>query len=436
MRIYNTLTSKLEEFKPITPGEVKMYVCGPTVYNYAHIGNLMPPVVYDMVQRYFKYLGYKVKFVSNFTDVDDKIINSAIENNVTEKDITDKYIEAYLNDLKALNCEDIYARPRVTETMDEIIDFISLLLEKGYAYQDGSDIYFDVSKIKDYGAISKQQLDDLNTGARIEVDEHKHSPYDFVLWKDTDKGIKWDAPFGKGRPGWHTECVVMINKILGSIIDIHAGGMELKFPHHENERAQSIAANDSGLANIWMHNGLVLVNGEKMSKSLGNFILAKDLLKDYKPNAIRLVIYKSSYRTPVDFKDDILKEVSTLDEKIYNVLKQANIQIKLNNYKVNKLKHDDKINEIMDEDFNTPNLLTYQSELVKELNNQIRGNIDFSETYDKLQLVNNILGLKYDIKELTDDDVALYHKWLEKRNAKDFESADKIREELIEKNIL
>lgn len=436
MKIYNTLTAKLEEFKTIRPKEVNMYVCGPTVYNYSHIGNMLPPIIFDMVQRYFKYLGYKVNYVSNFTDVDDKIIDTAINEGITEKELTDKFIKIYLDNMKDLNCEQIYKRPRVTETMPEIIDFINLLLEKGYAYKNGTDVYFDVSKIDSYGKISKQKLDELNAGSRIEVSSQKHSPYDFVLWKYTTKGITWDAPFGVGRPGWHTECVVMINKILGNLIDIHGGGVDLKFPHHENERAQSIAANNTGLANYWMHNGHVLVNGVKMSKSLGNFILANDVLKKYNSNVIRLAIFKSHYRTPIDFKDDIFKEAMVLDEKIANALKQANISIKLNGYEIGILNKDEKINDIMDEDFNTPNLITYQMELLKELNNAIRSNTNFSQIYDKLQLINYILGLKYDFKELTDDDILLYNNWLENRKNKNFEEADKLRDILIQRNIL
>ncbi len=436
MKIYNSLTGKLQEFKPIQEGIVSMYVCGPTVYNYAHIGNMLPPIIFDMVQRYFKYLGYKVNYVSNFTDVDDKIINEAIKENITEKELTDKFIDIYLQNLESLNCETISYRPRVTETMEEIIDFISELLDKGYAYKNGTDVYFDTSKIDSYGAISKQKLEDLNAGSRIEVSKQKHSPYDFVLWKFTDKGIVFNAPFGIGRPGWHTECVVMIKKHLSNIIDIHGGGVDLKFPHHENERAQSIASCGSTLANYWMHNGHVLVNGVKMSKSLNNFILAKDILEKYNSNIIRLAIFKSHYRTPIDFKEEIFKEAGVLNEKIYNTLKQANLKIRINNYEVGQIKEDEKITEIMNEDFNTPNLLTYQSDLLKQLNNGLRNNTDFSQIYDKLQLINYILGLKYEFKKLNDDDIELYNSWLKYRENKDFLNADKVREILIEKNII
>ena len=436
MKVYNTLTAKLEEFKPINEGVVNMYVCGPTVYNYAHIGNMLPPIIFDMIYRYFKYLGYKVNYASNFTDVDDKIINAALELGVKESDITEKFIKIYLENMDELNCLPLYNRPKVTETMDAIIDFIGLLLDNGYAYKNGDDVYFDVSKINDYGILSKQNLEELNAGSRIEVDQNKRNPYDFVLWKKTNEGIKWEAPFGVGRPGWHTECVVMINNLFKEKIDIHGGGVDLKFPHHENERAQSIAAYSHDLANYWIHNGHVMVNGVKMSKSLGNFILAKDVLEKYSSNVIRLAIFKSHYRTPIDFKDELFKEAIVLDEKLKNVLKQANLLIKLNNYKVGVLTKDEHINEIMDEDFNTPNLLTYQSELIKELNQSIRAKEDFSKCYDKLLLINEILGLKYDFKPISDEAINNYKEWLKMREAKDFENADRLREQLIALDIL
>ena len=308
MKIFNTLTNKLEEFKPITPNVVNMYVCGPTVYNYAHVGNMYPVIVFDMVYRYFKYLGYEVNYASNFTDVDDKIINAALELEATEKELTDKFIKIYLEDVQSLNCLDITYRPRVTENMATIIEFIALLLEKGYAYKNGDDVYFDVSKIEDYGCLSKQNLESLAYGNRIEVADTKKNPYDFVLWKKTDKGITWDSPFGKGRPGWHTECVVMINNIFHGKIDIHGGGVDLKFPHHENEMAQSKAALNHGLANIWMHNGHIMVEGAKMSKSLNNFIIARDLIKEYPANVIRLAFLKNQYRAPLDLTKTTFQE--------------------------------------------------------------------------------------------------------------------------------
>ena len=436
MRIYNTLSGQKEEFKPNIEGKINMYVCGPTVYNYAHVGNMEPVIVFDMIYRYFKYSGYDVKYASNFTDVDDKIIKASLEQGMTEKELTDKFIKIYLEDVKALNCLDIDYRPRVTETMDDIINFIKDLVDKGYAYQKGDDVFFRVNLIKQYGEISKQTIDSLEYGSRIAVDDNKENPYDFVLWKKTNEGITWDSPFGKGRPGWHTECVVMINKIFGNNIDIHGGGVDLKFPHHENEMAQNRAHCECKLANYWIHNGHVLVNGVKMSKSLGNFITIRELLNKYSSNVIRISILKNNYRLPFDLTDELFNESKTIDEKLTNALKQANIDRQLKGYVVNKIKHDSKINEIMDDDFNTPNLITYLLELVKELNQLIRLNEDFSETYDKINLINYILGLQYDLVEYSSEDLDLYREWQNARSNKDYELADKLRNQLIHKNMM
>ena len=432
MKIYNTLTGKLEEFKTNKDGVVNMYVCGPTIYNYAHIGNMYPVIVFDMIYRYFKYAGYEVNYASNFTDVDDKIIKKAKELGISEKELTEKFIKIYLDDVKSLNCLDIDYRPKVTEHMDEIIDFIGKLLENGYAYKKGDDVYFRVSKIEEYGEISKQIIEELDYGKRIDVSENKENPFDFVLWKKTSEGITWNAPFGEGRPGWHTECVVMINKLFGNNIDIHAGGIELKFPHHENEQAQNRALHGCGLANYWMHNGHITVNGEKMSKSLGNVILVHDLLKEYSTNIIRLCILKNNYHQPLDLNETLFSEVKTIDDKIFNVLKQANLEIQLNGYETGKVKRDEKIDAIMENDFNTSNLITYLLDLVKELNAKLRAKKEFIEEYDKIMLINYILGLKYEFVVLSEEDINLYNKWLEYRNKKDFENADKLRNELID----
>lgn len=436
MKMFNTLSGKIEEFKPIKDGVINMYVCGPTVYSYAHVGNMCPVIIFDMVYRYFKYCGYKVNYASNFTDVDDKIIKAAKEAGVTEKELTEKYIKIYLDDVKALNCLDIDYRPKVTETMPEIIDYIKLLMDKGYAYQSGDDVYFRVNKVKDYGKLSKQVLEDLDAGNRIEVDSNKENPYDFVLWKKTKEGITWDSPFGKGRPGWHTECVVMINKLFGDNIDIHGGGVDLKFPHHENEMAQSVAACGTNLANYWMHNGHVLVDGVKMSKSLGNFMTARELLEKHCANAIRLSILKTNYRLPFDFTANLFKECETINDKVYNALKQANLEVQLKGLEVGKIKQDSKINEIMDEDFNTSNLITYLLDLVKDLNNKLRSKEDFTDTYDKINLINYILGLEYDFATLTDEDKDIYNKWISYRNNKEFDKADEMRQILVEKKIV
>lgn len=436
MEIFNTLSGKIEEFKTMRDGEINMYVCGPTVYSYAHVGNMCPVIVFDMIYRYFKYAGYKVTYASNFTDVDDKIIKAAKEANITEKELTDKYIKIYLDDVKALNCLDIDYRPRVTETMDEIIEFIKDLLDSGHAYQAGNDVYFRINSIENYGELSKQVLDELDAGNRIDIDENKENPYDFVLWKKTQEGITWDSPFGKGRPGWHTECVVMIHKLFGNKIDIHGGGVDLKFPHHENEMAQAKAAWNTKLANYWIHNGHIMVDGVKMSKSLGNFITLRELLGKHSANVIRLAILKTSYRLPFNLTDNLFKETTAIDEKVRNALKQANLEIQLNNLSVGNIKNDSKINEIMDDDFNTSNLITYLLDLIKELNNELRGNKSFEDTYDKINLINYILGLVYDLPVLSDEDKDVYRKWVDYRKNKDFENADKMRDILVARNII
>lgn len=438
MKIYNTLTNKLEEFIPINKNKINMYVCGPTVYSYAHIGNMRPVIFFDTVYRYFKYLGYEVTYASNFTDVDDKIINSALELGITEKELADKFIEIYLRDIESFNCKNIDYRPKVTENMNDIINFISSLLEKGYAYKNGDDVYFSVSKVKEYGILSNQKLENLEYGNRIEVDKNKENPYDFVLWKKTNVGITWNAPFGTGRPGWHTECVVMINKIFDGKIDIHGGGVDLKFPHHENEVAQSYAAWNHSLANYWIHNGHVKVNGEKMSKSLGNFILAHELREKYPANVIRIGVLKTHYRSPIDLTDKLFEESNKINDKIKNVLKQAKVYLDLKEIEYNKITKDKTLEEIMNDDFNTSNLITYLLDLVKNLNLEIRnGNAEkISELFDKVLIISNILGLEYELKTITVVDKKLYNEWEQARKDKDFQAADSLRKTLIERGIL
>jgi cysteinyl-tRNA synthetase len=436
MRIYNSLTDKVEEFKPIEEGKVTMYVCGPTVYNYVHIGNMRPVMTFDMVYNYFKYLGYDVTYASNFTDVNPKIITAAKELGITEREVADKFIKAYLNDLESYNCSTIDYRPRVIENMDNIYNFITRLIEKDMAYEVDGDVYFRVDRIEDYGVLSNQDTEELVAGARVEVDEKKESPLDFALWRKTTEGEQFDSPWGKGIPGWHTECVVMINALFGKKIDIHGGGVDLKFPHHENEIAQSEALNDNHLANYWMHNGHINLDGEKMSKSLGNFILAKDFIKEHSANEIKIALFKTHYRLPLNFTEDLFNEAAIVDKKIYDALRQANLNLQINGIETGKVTTDPKINEIMDEDFNTPNLITYLNDLIKELNTKLRSKEDIVETYDKIQLINTILGLKYDLPVLTEDDKNLYNEWLEARNNKDFETADKLRAQLMEKGII
>ena len=436
MKIYNSYTDKLEEFVPIKENEVTMYVCGPTVYNYVHIGNMRPVITFDMIYNYLKYLGYKVTYASNFTDINPNIIAAAKELKMPEREVAEKFIEAYLNDVNSYNCGQIDYRPRVIDNLDNIYKFIQALIDKGYAYEINGDVYFRVRKIKNYGALSNQNVEELEAGARVEVDDKKEDPLDFALWRKTDEGEQFDSPWGKGIPGWHTECVVMINALFGEKIDIHGGGVDLKFPHHENEIAQSEALNNNNLANYWIHNGHINVDGIKMSKSLGNFILAKDFIKDREPNAIKIAMFKTHYRLPFNITDALYDEAKTINEKIYLSLKQAKVKMQVEGIKYGVIKKDEKLEEIMNNDFNTPNLITYELELVKELNNAIRNNSDISSAFDKIVLINNILGLKYDLPELTEEDIQMYNEWNNARANKDFDKADELRQKLMDKNIL
>ena len=438
MKIYNSLTDKIEEFKSIKENEVTMYVCGPTVYNYVHIGNMRPVITFDMVYNYFKYLGYKVTYASNFTDINPKIIAMAKELGITEREVSDKFIDAYLKDLENYNCSKIDKRPTVIEHLNDIFTFIEKLIEKDYAYEKDGDVYFRVNKIKDYGILSNQNISELEAGSRVEIDDKKEDPLDFALWRKTTEGEQFDSPWGKGIPGWHTECVVMINSIFGKKIDIHGGGVDLKFPHHENEIAQSMALNNNHLANYWMHNGHINVDGEKMSKSLGNFILAKDFIKMHDANIIKIALFKTHYRLPLNFTDDLFKEADNINNKIYNALKAAKLLLVLNEaHLINNTVKDQKFEEYMNDDFNTPNVITYLLDLLKEMNIEIRQKGEnVLLLYNKILVITNILGLVYNLPEITKEDIDNYNKWQEYRNLKDFENADIYRNKLIEKNII
>lgn len=438
MKIYNSLTDKIEEFKSIKENEVTMYVCGPTVYNYVHIGNMRPVITFDMVYNYFKYLGYKVTYASNFTDINPKIIAMAKELGITEREVADKFIDAYLKDLENYNCSKIDKRPTVIEHLNDIFTFIEKLIEKDYAYEKDGDVYFRVNKIKDYGILSNQNISELEAGSRVEIDDKKEDPLDFALWRKTTEGEQFDSPWGKGIPGWHTECVVMINSIFGKKIDIHGGGVDLKFPHHENEIAQSMALNNNHLANYWMHNGHINVDGEKMSKSLGNFILAKDFIKMHDANIIKIALFKTHYRLPLNFTDDLFKEADNINNKIYNALKAAKLLLVLNDaHLINSTVKDQKFEEYMNDDFNTPNVITYLLDLLKEMNIEIRQKGEnVLLLYNKILVITNILGLVYNLPEITKEDIDNYNKWQEYRNLKDFENADIYRNKLIEKNII
>jgi len=442
IRIYNSLSNKLETFKPIKEGQISMYVCGPTVYNYQHIGNARPIVVFDVFKRFFEYVGYKVKYVSNLTDVDDKIINAAIKEGVLEEDITSKYSEAYFKLIDDLNCNRPDVTPRVTETMSKIISFIEDLMSSGYAYEVNGDVYFRIDKLEEYGILSNINKEDLLVGSRVETNEDKESPLDFTLWKKTKEGIKWDSSWSRGRPGWHSECVVMIKENFNNEkIDIHGGGNDLKFPHHENEIAQSRALNNHSIANYWIHNGMITIDDEKMSKSLGNLKWAKDLIEEHGGNVIRMVLLSSPYRSPLNFSKETIDNSKNEVERIIGALKQAHFKMSINDFKRNN----DFSNELMDEfvgaladDLNTPNALSVTFETVKWLNQAIRGN-SLRETnyyYNTLLEQNKVLGLKYEERVLTKEERELYFDWQELIKIKDFINADRLRQQLMDKGII
>ena len=436
MRIYNSLTDKVEEFKPINEGKVTMYVCGPTVYNYVHIGNMRPVITFDMVYKYLKYLGYDVKYASNYTDINPKITKAAETLGMTEREVANKFIKAYEEDLKNYNCSNIDYRPRVINYLDDIFNFISKLIEKDYAYVVDGDVYFRVSKIKDYGILSNQSIEELISGSRVDIDEKKENPLDFALWRKTTEGETFTSPWGEGIPGWHTECVVMINKLFGDKIDIHAGGVDLKFPHHENEIAQSIALNNNYIANYWMHNGHININNVKMSKSLNNFILAKDFIKEHSANVIKLAFLSTNYRQPLNLTDKVFDEALIIDNKIKTVLKSANNELNIKNIHNIKEEKDSTFEEYMNDDFNTPNVITLLLSLVKDLNQEIRnkGNNILTLT-NKILTITNILGLSYSMPKFTEKQKETYN-WIKAREDKDFALADTLREKLVKENIL
>ena len=443
IRLYNTKTLQIEEFKPIHEGHVDMYVCGPTVYNYAHIGNARPMIVFDVLKRLFEAEGYSVTYVSNFTDVDDKIIKKAAEENTTEAVIAQRYIDAYQEVRTLLNTELPDITPRVTETMDKIIAFIDKLVKTGHAYEANGDVYFSVESVPTYGEISHQHLDQLEAGARIETNDQKKNPYDFALWKKTDMGIKWNSPWGEGRPGWHTECVVMINDNIGDCIDIHGGGMDLKFPHHENEAAQQEAMHGNTLANYWVHNAMVNIDGQKMSKSLGNTMWAKDVVLSLGTNLTRWLVSSVHYRKELNFSDETIETARKELDKVLTPLKQAYIKAALANYVMG----DDYDKEsyrafldCLDDDMNTPNAYAVIFETVKKLNQTLRQReIDFAQLAlysNVVEKMLNVLGIVVDKPGIGETEKELFAKWNQAKADKDFDSADKYRNELAEKGLL
>ena len=445
MKIFNTLTNKKEEFKPLREGEVSIYVCGPTVYNYVHIGNTRPMIVFDVLRRTFEYLGYKVTFVSNFTDVDDKIIKAAKAEGITEKELTDKYIAAYEDVRRNLNLLFPTYAPRVTNTMDAIIKFIDNLVKSGYAYEVDGDVYFRVSKIDEYGQLSGIKIEDLVAGASERIDENdkKEESTDFALWKKTDEGIRFDSPWSKGRPGWHTECVVMINDIFeGGKIDIHGGGQDLKFPHHENEIAQSMACHHHPIAHTWMHNQMINIDNQKMSKSLGNVIWAKDMVAELGCNVVKWFMLSSHYRNPLNLTEEVLNSVKKEVAKVDNVIKSVSLYLQVNhiaNENYNKAAVDGMVGALED-DLNTSLALTKILDQVKKLNLAFRqkekNDKAIAIEYQTLLKMTAVIGFVFEPRKLNAAELEIYQAWLEAKKNKDFETADKLRTQLIEKGII
>lgn len=448
--LYNTLTRKKEPFVPIEEGKVKMYVCGPTVYNYIHIGNARPAISFDVVRRYLEYKGYNVNYVSNFTDVDDKLIRAANQLGETVPEVADRFIEAYFEDTHALNCKTATAHPRVMDHMDDIIDFIQVLIDKGYAYANQGDVYYRTRKFDEYGKLSQQSIDELKIGARIQQGELKEDALDFALWKAAKPDeIKWQSPWGEGRPGWHIECSVMARKHLGDTIDIHAGGSDLTFPHHENEIAQSEAHNDKTFAHYWLHNGFINIDNEKMSKSLGNFILVHDIIKEIDPNALRFFMISVHYRHPINYNMELVDAAKAGLERIQNAYQSL---VERKNISVDIADHHEviadidhilaKFEEAMDDDFNTANAVTSWYELAK-LANVYNANTStdlsvikrFIEVFD---IMSDVLGVNLQADNgLLDEEVErLIEERQTARASKDFKRADEIRDLLKEQNII
>ncbi len=441
LMIYNSLTNKMEEFNTLQSGVVNMYVCGPTVYDYSHIGNARPAIFYDMLKNYLEYIGYKVNYASNITDVDDKIINKAIDENVTEQEIARKYEAAYFKNCDGLGSKKPTFIPHATEYIPDMISFIERLKEKGYAYDNDGDVYFRVSKLADYGVLSNQIQEELQNGVRKDIDTKKENPLDFALWKKTNVGIKWDSPFGSGRPGWHTECVCMIDKIFNhQMIDIHGGGMDLKFPHHENEIAQANAMYGNTLAKYWIHVGRLNLKGQKMSKSLGNVILVNDFKTKEELMAFRFLIVTQPYRNSISYDDELFNQYKKEYEKFQRTYKNAMLALDYNNVECSDVLADDKNKfiEYMNQDLNCQNVLSLLNSLLKEANLALRAN-DLSTLSKKIKMIKEIMdvfGVKLEYKKLSDDERSIYTSWVEAKKNKDFDLADKYREKLTNMGVI
>ncbi len=448
MKLYNTLTRTKEEFKPLVPGEVKMYSCGPTVYNYFHLGNARPFIVFDCLRQFLEYRGYDVKFVQNFTDVDDKLINKAREEGTTVPEIAEKYIKEYFVDAKALGIKEASVHPRATENIDAIIETVQTLIEKGHAYEVDGDVYFSVESYKDYGKLSHQPLEDLESGVRKELDDKKHHPMDFALWKKrkTDDEIGWESPWGIGRPGWHIECTAMVNRYLGHTIDIHSGGFDLIFPHHENEIAQSVCANGTPFANYWLHNGFINVNNEKMSKSLGNFFTVRDIAAKYDYEVIRFFMLSAHYRSPINFCDELMDAAKNGLERMYNCI--DNIDFVINNAPEGEVRaeieeamtsYKNKFVTAMEDDLNTADAISAIFEAVRYANSMTNPNkAELELAKATIIELGNVLGLlKNTQKASLDEEIeALIADRTQARKNKDWALADKIRDDLKARGIV
>ena len=444
MRFYNTMSNKIEEFETIEKGKVKMYVCGPTVYNYIHLGNARPIIVFDTLARYFKYRGYDVTYIQNFTDVDDKIIKRANEEGISVKEVTEKYIKGFFEDIEPLNISDDIIRPKVTENIPEIIEIIKKLIDEGFAYEKDGNVFFEVKKFEEYGNLSNQKIDELEIGARVDIMEEKNNPLDFALWKRKKEGEPyWDSPWGQGRPGWHIECSAMAKKYLGDTFDIHGGGQDLVFPHHENEIAQSRCAYHGNFANYWLHNGFIQVNGDKMSKSLGNFFLLREILGKFPGNVVRLFILGTHYRKPINFSMDnmedsrkTLKNIVTSMNNFSEIIEkfsgkgshEGEVSDNTGNNSTNEFKEkvnelDKKFMEAMDEDMNTPQALAVIFDQIKETK-KFSVNISNGEEAEALNYSYNSLRKKL-------EEVLGIMLFMEDEN-KNFKNNDKLTGNLIE----
>ena len=455
LQLYNTLTNQKEKFEPLNPGKVTMYVCGPTVYNYIHIGNARSAVAFDTIRRYLEYRGFEVNYVSNFTDVDDKIIKASQKMNLSVKEITEKFINAFYEDTSALNVKKATLNPRVMDNMDDIIKFIEVLVQKGYAYESAGDVYYKTRKFKDYGKLSGQLIDDLEQGASSRVDDidqdKKQDPLDFALWKKVKQGeISWNSPWGQGRPGWHIECSVMSTKYLGDTIDIHAGGQDLEFPHHENEIAQSEAKTGKKFARYWLHNGFVTIGEEdqKMSKSLGNFVTVHDLLKKVNPQVIRFFMSTTQYRRPIRYSSANLNEAKVNLNKLQTAYENLSYRLKDSvegndkEVEANFANLEKDFVKVMDDDFNVQNGISVVYEMAKQLNVYSEKEKVYTDTINNLintyKKVVEIFGISFsEEKELLDDTIEqLIQERNEARKNKNFKRSDEIRDLLKEQGII